>query len=196
MQLIGSYDATDWKDSKIINEKKKEGTMDKKPKKLTAQVFGYVNCPKDAKCAVVDVRGNAYWCVTDNIESDRSFGGWALTKEGCEEVDKLSGGVWVKIGEGFDASDWANSTVLRKPQEKKPTPSEQDVVNHPDHYCVDGLECFEVMRKIFGDEAVKTFCRLNAFKYLWRSQRKNGDQDIAKAAWYTKKFGELGGDVQ
>ena len=66
-----------------------------------------------------------------------------------------------------------------------------DVVNHPPHYCVGGLECFEVMKQVFGIEAVKVFCRLNAFKYLFRSETKNGDQDIAKATWYLTRYLEL-----
>lgn len=66
-----------------------------------------------------------------------------------------------------------------------------DPVSHPAHYCVGGIECIDVMEKVFGTEAVKTFCRLNAFKYLFRSENKNGRQDIDKAHWYTGKYGEL-----
>ena len=32
------------------------------------------------------------------------------------------------------------------------------------------------------------FCRLNAFKYLFRSDRKNGVEDIKKANWYLTRF--------
>ena len=57
-------------------------------------------------------------------------------------------------------------------------------VYHPNHY--NGkYECIEVMRDVFGDEAVKTFCKLNAFKYLWRASKKNGDEDLEKAYYYT-----------
>lgn len=68
---------------------------------------------------------------------------------------------------------------------------ENDPVAHPAHYCVGGLECIDIMERVFGTEAVKTFCRLNAFKYLFRSENKNGRQDIDKAHWYTGKYGEL-----
>ena len=66
-----------------------------------------------------------------------------------------------------------------------------DPVSHPAHYCVGGVECIDVMERVFGTEAVKTFCRLNAFKYLFRSENKNGRQDIDKVHWYTGKYGEL-----
>lgn len=56
-------------------------------------------------------------------------------------------------------------------------------INHPDRY-KGKYECIEVMRDTFGDTAVKDFCRLNAFKYLWRAEKKNGVEDIRKAVWY------------
>ena len=58
-----------------------------------------------------------------------------------------------------------------------------DNVNHPAHYS-GKHECIEVMRVLFGDEAVKAFCRCNSFKYRFRADRKNGEEDIKKAEWY------------
>lgn len=59
-----------------------------------------------------------------------------------------------------------------------------DNVNHPEHYNSGKYECIEVMRDVFGKEAVDNFCLLNAFKYIWRAGRKNGKEDIKKAIWY------------
>lgn len=64
-------------------------------------------------------------------------------------------------------------------------------VNHPVHYTTGKYECIDVMLEIFGVEAVKTFCLLNAFKYNYRSGRKNGLEDIQKAKWYIDKYIEL-----
>jgi hypothetical protein len=61
-----------------------------------------------------------------------------------------------------------------------------DNVNHPEHY-QGKHECIDVMRVMFGDEAVKGFCKCNAFKYRFRAGRKEentADQDIKKAEWY------------
>lgn len=58
-----------------------------------------------------------------------------------------------------------------------------DNVNHPAHY-QGAHECIEVMQAMFGVEAVKAFCRCNAFKYRFRADRKNGEEDIKKAEWY------------
>lgn len=60
---------------------------------------------------------------------------------------------------------------------------EPDNVNHPAHY-QGAHECIDVMKAMFGVEAVKAFCRCNAFKYRFRAGMKNGEEDIRKAEWY------------
>lgn len=74
-----------------------------------------------------------------------------------------------------------------------------DNVNHPQHYELPGgLECFDVIVATQGVEAAKHFCLCNAMKYLFRSQRKNGAEDIEKARWYLNKHHDLtesGGDT-
>lgn len=53
-----------------------------------------------------------------------------------------------------------------------------DIVNHPSHYESGKFECIEVMLETQGKEAVMDFCLCNAFKYLYRHNRKNGIEDI------------------
>ena len=57
-------------------------------------------------------------------------------------------------------------------------------VNHPKHYRGTNLECIEVMRLVFDDVGVCYFCLENAFKYLWRHNKKNNVEDLNKAKWY------------
>lgn len=66
-----------------------------------------------------------------------------------------------------------------------------DQVNHPSHYNQGGIECIEAMESAFGTEAVAAFCKCNAFKYLWRSDYKNGIEDVEKALWYLNKLLEI-----
>lgn len=66
-----------------------------------------------------------------------------------------------------------------------------DNVNHPAHYETGRFECIEVMEETQGIEAVKNFCICNAFKYLYRANKKNGLEDIKKANWYLNKYIEL-----
>lgn len=67
----------------------------------------------------------------------------------------------------------------------------KEEINHPDRYKSGKFECIDVMLDVFGADAVKHFCILNAFKYLWRAEKKNGVEDIKKAVWYLNKFVEL-----
>ena len=71
-----------------------------------------------------------------------------------------------------------------------------DPVNHPAHYETGKYQCIDVMIEVFGVEAVTIFCRLNAFKYNWRSERKGGREDIEKAVWYLRKYLELTEDKE
>lgn len=67
----------------------------------------------------------------------------------------------------------------------------EDIINHPKHYELDKIECIDAMEMTQGRGAVMSFCLCNAFKYLWRHDRKNGLEDIKKAKWYLDKYLEL-----
>ena len=65
--------------------------------------------------------------------------------------------------------------------------SAADPVNSPEHYKTGGIECIDAMVQVFGEEAVRTYARINAFKYIWRHNYKGKpEEDLAKAAWYTR----------
>lgn len=68
---------------------------------------------------------------------------------------------------------------------------EADNVNHPSHYTQGGIECIDAMIAAFDKEVVSNFCLCNAFKYIWRTKHKNGEEDIDKALWYLDKYKEL-----
>ena len=73
-------------------------------------------------------------------------------------------------------------------------PVQREEINHPDRYAGGKFECIDVMLDVFGADAVKHFCILNAFKYVWRAEKKNGVEDIKKAIWYLNEYIKLGGD--
>lgn len=96
----------------------------------------------------------------------------------------------------------APECVIRDAYEKihPPEPLEEveepitthDIVNHPQHYCREGgMECIDEMITLFGKEVVKHFCLCNAWKYRYRSNAKNGEEDIRKSDWYIRKYKEL-----
>lgn len=72
------------------------------------------------------------------------------------------------------------------------TKNERDNIN-PGHYGAGAEhECIDVMLQQFGMDAAMHFCNLNAFKYLFRCQRKGrAEEDMRKAKWYIDKYLEL-----
>lgn len=57
--------------------------------------------------------------------------------------------------------------------------NDNDPVNHPKHYTnhPSGIECIQVTEHM-------NFNIGNAVKYLWRTDLKNGLEDLKKARWY------------
>lgn len=68
---------------------------------------------------------------------------------------------------------------------------ENDAVNHPTHYTQGGIECIDAMQSAFGKDELAAYCKIAAFKYLWREESKGGTEDIKKAIWYLNKLIEL-----
>lgn len=97
----------------------------------------------------------------------------------CSECGTIGNGKFVKF------------VPMDKTPVNPPVTPPKEEINHPDRYKTGGVECIDVMLKIFGVDAVKSFCKLNAFKYIWREQRKNGVEDLKKCAWYLDKLIEL-----
>lgn len=68
----------------------------------------------------------------------------------------------------------------------------KEMVNHPEHYNHSYMECIDGMLGAFGDKEVRTFCKISAFKYLWRLGYKDDEaQEIGKIKWYLDKYLEL-----
>lgn len=63
----------------------------------------------------------------------------------------------------------------------------EDVVNSPQHYKRDGIECIDAMVQVYGLQRVQEYAEISAFKYQWREGLK-GDSttDKKKKIWYTR----------
>lgn len=65
-------------------------------------------------------------------------------------------------------------------------------VNHPEHYSGGKVECIDAIESaVAGLPSDEAFCLGNVFKYLWRYDRKNGAEDVAKARWYVDRLEKL-----
>ena len=88
-------------------------------------------------------------------------------------MSSLSEG-WTKSADGQGLSYRSPSVV-------------HDPVNSPLHYKREGVECIDAMKQTTSQEGFEEYCRLNAFKYIWRANNKqNKEQDTQKAIWYLR----------
>ena len=68
-------------------------------------------------------------------------------------------------------------------------------IEHPRHYTQGEVECIDAMVSAFGEEAVRDYCRLNAFKYVWRAKEKDSvESNTRKAIWFLRM--SVGDDPQ
>ena len=82
-------------------------------------------------------------------------------------------------------TDGCKYFMKEKPKSER-VEQEQSNVSHPKHYQGE-YECIDLMREIYGDEAVRNFCIINAYKYRFRAGKKRGEtaqSDLDKADWY------------
>ena len=64
----------------------------------------------------------------------------------------------------------------------------QDPVNSPLHYNKHGIECIQAIEAALTQEEFRGYCKGNVFKYTWRENYKNKDEDLLKAQWYLNKL--------
>ena len=60
-----------------------------------------------------------------------------------------------------------------------------DMINHPDHYQLNGMETIDIIGAATSElSGIEAFDTGNALKYLCRWKNKNGIEDLKKAVWY------------
>ena len=72
----------------------------------------------------------------------------------------------------------------------------EDNVNHPQHYIApNGIECIQAIEAALGNKGTIAYCKGNALKYIFRSDKKGKEkEDIQKAMWYLQYVLNLIGD--
>lgn len=90
-----------------------------------------------------------------------------------------------------NTAEYYEHKLMFEPASDKWATKSDEKVDHPAHYNNGEIECIDAMLSAYGKDSVQHFCLLNAFKYLWRSEHKNGKEDLDKAIWYIRKYLEL-----
>lgn len=61
----------------------------------------------------------------------------------------------------------------------------EDKVYVPSHYNQGNIECIDYIKSLLTDEEFAGFLKGNVIKYLYRANKKNGEEDRLKAENYT-----------
>jgi len=104
-----------------------------------------------------------------------------LCKADISDIGDGTGyGVWLTRYCGSCWAFKARGEAFKARGESAQTAAKTDPVNRPSHYCVNGMECIDVI------EGLGLGYRLgSAFAYIWRAGRKaNAVEDLKKARWY------------
>lgn len=140
------------------------------------------------ECVIEDICGETFSVIRDWPDNilDRALRAARIDPETGEKITAVT-----DTEEPCPVPEAPTCDELIEPEPPVEEPT-QDVVNHPRHYELpNGLECIDAMVATLGRETVMAFCKANAFKYLWRHERKNGAEDVEKARWYLNKWHEL-----
>jgi len=93
-----------------------------------------------------------------------------------------------------------NACDLRTPNEEVKNPfqgiidffnAEPDMVNHPPHYQIGGIETFEIIKTMLTREELIGYLKGQILKYRERAAYKgHQEEDWAKARWYYERLQE------
>ena len=140
----------------------------------------------DKGCANCSHAGTpTYKSPCSECVASETFSGWeARTCANCTHQYLTSDTEPCKTCFARGHTEWE-----RKPTDAELSQTAEDMKSesnpiHPAHYTECSLECIDVMLAVFGQRAVTDFCILNAFKYMWRYEHKNGLEDLQKAERY------------
>lgn len=105
-----------------------------------------------------------------------------------ETIGKIADSHW-KVGKcPGPIVEYQPATESAEPTEPKPA----STIDHPGHYTQGKVECIEALEAALSPAEFKGFLKGDVLKYLWRSELKNGKQDLEKAKWYLEKLLSLG----
>lgn len=136
---------------------------------------------EEAKMIYGDPQNNGYvWCTDcPCVGADKT----CSFETDCNGEQQA----WERIAKYMSEQEATVKEVFTKTVE--PT---NDVIKHPNHYCREGaMECIDEMVLLFGKDVVKHFCLCNIWKYRYRSNHKNGEEDIRKSDQYVRIYKEL-----
>ena len=111
-----------------------------------------------------------------NLAQDEDYEGSYVVEEE-EDVPKLSP-IGLRGDEPIPVDQWDDVFVAIDGTREK-----EDVVNHPDHYTQNKMECIDAIEGLN-----LPFHEAQILKYIVRWEHKNGVEDLKKARWYLQRL--------
>ena len=71
-----------------------------------------------------------------------------------------------------DSEEYNARPDMFEPATNPELEAENDVINHPSHYTQGEIECIDAMESAFGADQLAVYCKIAAFKYVWRCEYK------------------------
>jgi|TARA_R100000234_G_scaffold120117_1_gene105587 hypothetical protein len=66
---------------------------------------------------------------------------------------------------------------------------------NPSHYKNSEIECIEAIKASMSLEGFHGYLKGSIYKYLWRYQEKNGQEDLLKAQWFMDRLVQEGFEI-
>ena len=124
-----------------------------------------------------------------------------LSLNGLDLSDEY--GTVKSVKDGFVTVEFSNNIVCfpeedlvkrnKEKEEQKKEQEEYDFVN-PEHYKRGNMEVIDMMKLLWGTEALMLHCEMTAFKYRMRAGTKPDqpiERELEKARWYQEKAKKL-----
>ena len=71
---------------------------------------------------------------------------------------------------------------------KEKAEPKKEVIEHPNRYCRNGIEVWDVEKAFLGNRAFQDHLVAGAVEYLLRFRMKNGIEDVKKANFLTSRL--------
>lgn len=78
--------------------------------------------------------------------------------------------------------------ATRAVEEAPSTASLYNIVSRPRHYTSGEVECIDAIKSMCTREQYIGSLRATVVGYVWRYDKKNGVEDLKKAAWYLDRL--------
>lgn len=181
-------------------------------KEKRERLYAYCECRHCARC-IVDKNFPTHTCGRGNqFLTKRPDGSYTMSDEEVNEAYRIvfeseseqypcctcryfgpqyddTECVGCKNHTPWSSPEYVTAPIKWTPAINDPAPSEEDLVNHPNHYTSGGIECIDAIKASMTPIEYAGFLKGQVLKYVWRYRLKGKPvQDLKKARFYLDRL--------